>query len=1157
MSELVWIAVPGGLASGGTALVRIMVVPRLAAGTLADFDLTDWPDTLRTTSFLLDVKSGDQIWTAQTAPTYRPLARSEVWRAFFGGEAGNIEQWRQPSQPTPQVGRSYPDASRVAGAYRRASVDVIRPAAQPEQVVRREIERWDVPAAAPAAPPVEQPLAPLPVPPDFHRAVAMLREHPAVLRDLGLIIELTVRVADLSVGDPAARQLRVRPAGSLSSLVRSPWTAYELAGGEFWPATAAGARMRMRNGMLDLEGAGPVPPAPPTGADEQPEPSWAVTTVDVDGAVRSLRDAARALRAGGPDRPAMPGVRSAGLLLLRPRRQDDFDHRLNAAAGRARTSPESAELTAEDLILGYRVDIRTGDGPWRSLCERLASYRVRDPADGGRILLGGDGWFPEEGHVKPFPAVRTPDGSLHADEVVVRWDGWSLALPPVDLLGRTAGPDRTGRMDLPYEFEWDYRIPPGRLPKLRYATRYQMRVRLVDIAGGGPELATDGVGASDTILYTRHDPVPPPVLDGGGGPAPGAAVDRLVIRSDHGVSVTELHAAHPGYPDFEQRRIEPPLAPFVLVEQHGMFDPPASDAQTWRWARRALTAEPGEDVLPDPAASGINAYLPVQPGVAAQRGERAGWPAWPEVASKLIVLSEAADSDPPISFRWEADGTRLNVRLAKAQQVTIELSSTIRDGYLDHFPLFAWLTEDLGTPQERRLATLATLEGRNPVLSPVRRVHLVHAVRKPLTEPRWLPPQVNRSEGGTTAVLDAAFTGDGLDTDSTGGLEVAASWQEWSDTGVTPVAADHLHSQAIDRSATPTLRFRHEFGDTRHRRITYTLTAVSRFRHDFDPDEPASAFQVRREQGEVIIPATARPPAPTVLATAPAFRWRTQLTETRIVRVRTTRLRVELARPWFQTGADEQLAVIVAAEEPPAAPVTEHLTQLGRDPVLAAPAVPTYPTAAWFAGFAGDIARELPAGLDHQVAVLPYPVTDAGDRWYADIDVSPAARSYAPFVRLAVARFQRHSLANLSLSPIVRADDTVRLLPERQLVVEPDGAALRVSLLGAGPHPRNRVEAVLESIDLPPGTAPDVTDLIDVNGGADLPAWRVVPGHRAVGDQHATLIVPLPATAGPLRLRVRESERLDTVADPSLPPELRERTVFIDMVAIPPGWRPA
>jgi hypothetical protein len=203
------------------------------------------------------------------------------------------------------------------------------------------------------------------------------------------------------------------------------------------------------------------------------------------------------------------------------------------------------------------------------------------------------------------------------------------------------------------------------------------------------------------------------------------------------------------------------------------------------------------------------------------------------------------------------------------------------------------------------------------------------------------------------------------------------------------------------------MSFRHEFGDTRHRRVHYTLTAISRFRPYFHRDEPDAAFQRSAPQPEVTILSTAAPPEPVVLSVLPAFRWERSASGTRLIHTRhSSSLRVELARPWFVTGEGEQLAVILA--EAGTDPTTRApVSRSGRDPIFATPTIPGLPTPDWFPP--GTPVAHLPVGAPASaVQVLGFTPTKAADHWFADIRIAPppAFASYAPFVQLALARYQ-------------------------------------------------------------------------------------------------------------------------------------------------------
>ena len=610
-----------------------------------------------------------------------------------------------------------------------------------------------------------------------------------------------------------------------------------------------------------------------------------------------------------------------------------------------------------------------------------------------------------------------------------------------------------------------------------------------------------------------------------------------------------------------------PTSPLQLIEQHRMLDG-LTDEQSFELAQRAMRADAAGSGLPDPAAEGINAFVPAEPGgLEESRSRRIKWvPSWPNQRPKSIELAAHANLPDPVTINWVGD--TLKVTLARAEQATIEFSSTIRGDMEDHLAM----TDYLRNPPVPDRSIENTKLGRNPVVTPPRRVLVIHAVKKPLAEPLWKTPlSVDRGAGDVAAVLRPTFTvvdsGAGLNTDSTGRLDVAASWTEFEDIaaeagpGRRPVTVEHLNSQSIARTSQPetALRIRHEFGDTKHRWVTYTLNATSRFRQYFKPAEPESSFQLSRKQDRVNILSTARPPAPVVLGVVPAFRWqRAQPDADRIEHTRgSQRLRVELARPWFQTGEGEQLAVILAPSDNDPAAVSDLVTRIGRDPLFGTPATPPRPKPDWFPNAAAAQQITLPE-INTPVIVIPFDVTPAGDRWFADIDfATPAAQFYNPFVQLAVARYQRDSIAELRLSPAV-VTDRVPLLPDRRVVVSRAGSQVTITVNGTSPNPLNRLEAILETC--PPGIAPETVDVV-VDDAAEEPhisAWRPVAGASVVRTAGGSIPpLTLPATPGRLRVRLRETE--DRLTEPTSGAfrDLLRRNVFVDTIILPAAWQPA
>ncbi|WP_432838119.1 hypothetical protein [Dactylosporangium sp. CA-092794] len=1144
MSRLLFVAAPNGHTAAGQARLRVLVVPQLDGGPLAEYGLDDWPALLATVSFRVRVKTAAGIRTAWSGPQHAPAARSDVWRAFFAGPAGIAAPWSAGEPRRAEVRRQYGTAAAVTGTYRASAGELGANPSAPGRVGER-IAAWGRPAAATAVP-APDPGDAQPPWPDFHQAVALLRDHPAVLRDLGLVFELAVDHTALEDGGGGAeRWLAVQSRGPLPVPVTSPWSAYDLTPDAFWPAPGAPAATAARHGLLDLSAARIVAPAgPDPAAAAGAPPVWAIATFDVDAAEQGLRDAARSLAENPDRRAALPGLRSAGLQLIRPGRQADYDRRADSAQRRA-GAPDEQHLTAEELTLGYRVDIRAGtESRWRSLCRRRVAYTLGRPGEPD-LTLGGAARVVDEGHVKPFAAVRQ-SGALTADEIVLRWNGWSLVLPRPDLTG-AAPPGRPAdaRAALPYDLRWEYAVPgddpavDDRLPRLRFGTDYRLRVRIADVTGGGRELddVAGDEGASHALVYARHDPVRPPTLTGPPPPyGPGGALDRLVLRSDEGLTAEDFVAAEPRYAADLTRTLHRPAVSYEIAEQHGVFDA-MHDAASWDLARRAL--DPAG--LPDPAANGVHAHLPVADGgLDEETGDFSVWRDWPDPAPKTVVLQEQTNpAGPRISMRWEPD--RLVVRLAKGERAELELSSRIDPDLQEDLVWYQWLAED-------HVPFADSLNGRNPVMTPPRVVELVHAVRKPLADPVWSLPaaKVGRAEHATTAQLQPTFTA--LDTDSTGRIEVTAGWTEPGDGAPVPVAGRVVHAQALDRGAPPEPLIRHEFGDTRHRLVRYTLRAVSRYRHEFHADEPDAAFERVREQAEPVnIRSSARPPAAQILTAGPSLHWRTETRPGAIERVRTGRVRVEVGRPWYRTGEGERLAVIAAVVPPPPGAPGPLESELSRDPVLATAAPVRFPPAAAFAAAAAGPAIVLPAAeLGRAVAVVPYAVHPAAGCWFADVSVDDG--TYRPFARLAVARYQPDSLDGLFLSP-TETTDLVPLLPPRRVTVERAAGGVRVTVTGPGPSQPNPVAITVET----GGAA--AADLIALGGDGRPDAWRPA-GPPVTVPVGATATVALPAGPDRVRLRIRETEPLAAADGAAGPPELTGLTALLDVIEIPADWRP-
>ena len=318
---------------------------------------------------------------------------------------------------------------------------------------------------------------------DFHLATSVLREHPAVLTSLGLIFELDIPKADIDQMK-ARGVLQVSWPGAPEAIpdVEPRWTS--VLRDRFLPAPGEGSDLHPAGGMVALA----------RSVDGQP--AWRLHTVDVDHALGTLADAAAAAS------PSLPALRTAGVLLTRVGRDADLNRRGSRNATRNSAATAEKPLTADDLVLGYRVDTRILGGDWHSLCSRLATYQVNE------MKFAED--LDEEGHVKVGGGVDYGDKTLRTDEVVARWDGWSLAAPRPALRQQ---PSRGPAPDLrPFHLVTDLRARPGSLLKLRFGSDYQVRVRVADLAGGGPTLSEASLDGCDSgvLLFRRLEPLLPP-----------------------------------------------------------------------------------------------------------------------------------------------------------------------------------------------------------------------------------------------------------------------------------------------------------------------------------------------------------------------------------------------------------------------------------------------------------------------------------------------------------------------------------------------------------------------------------------------------------------------------------------------------------------------
>ena len=309
----------------------------------------------------------------------------------------------------------------------------------------------------------------------------------------------------------------------------------------------------------------PRDPKDPVGIVRVDTLEYYLDHLDVDSAVmKNVVAVASAASASVDGMP--PALRTDGIALVyngRAARLNEWVTRADVQrAAVLQGGPTIDMLDAEDLVRGYRADVWDDlTGEFHSLHER----QVRYSADGFGPPLTTTEWQPDEGFVQES---LTGDTEIYVHEKMLTWRGWSLSVPtPQDLAARKAPEVAQGRLSR-LRTHFEAQVRPGSLPMLRFGRSYRMRLRLVDLAGGGLSVRAAPDLATESLTFTRYEPVPPPVI------APQGNSDRYPL----GETLHRLVLRDPG-PNFEA----PPPPPTVrvllaprgsaqLAELHGKYD---------------------------------------------------------------------------------------------------------------------------------------------------------------------------------------------------------------------------------------------------------------------------------------------------------------------------------------------------------------------------------------------------------------------------------------------------------------------------------------------------------------------------------------------------------------------------------------------------------
>jgi len=433
---------------------------------------------------------------------------------------------------------------------------------------------------------------------DFHQALALLGDHPVLLRKLGIVLDLLIESQVLPLDD-GAQKIRVLPQWGEPpqgfSKDYSPWTHFTADKETFLAAPKDPGELS--EGFVRLEGV--------NDRFERSESPYDLLQVDPDGlALKAVNFAgtlrrlthkmdARQVSIDTPEGMGLPSIQSGGLALARSGRASRLHQHFQQSASLNQDLLNGLEVAffAEDLLRGYRVDIRDDvSGEWRSLCRRVGEYAFpdvpRQPLD-----------FDDEGYLKSASTSSKDDkdSDLYFHETLFRWAGWSLvAERPGKTIHRKQDDDTGEYQETPervknravteFRLEIDAAARPGSLPRLRFGRTYQMRVRAADLAGNSVDFSDpNDAHASDKVTYLRYEPLAQPTLVPRAHFTEGESVERMVIRSNYHQTAAE-YVVDPAvvdatqgkpytYRDHSDRHVVPPKTSQLMAETHGMFDP--------------------------------------------------------------------------------------------------------------------------------------------------------------------------------------------------------------------------------------------------------------------------------------------------------------------------------------------------------------------------------------------------------------------------------------------------------------------------------------------------------------------------------------------------------------------------------------------------------
>ena len=845
-------------------------------------------------------------------------------------------------------------------------------------------------------------------------------------------------------------------------------------------------------------------------------------------------------------------------------------------------------LTADDITLGFRMDIQPEDKPgqWFSLHKRMNTYTFINSSGTNIDIPGMDA---DEGFIQTSATEEKTDAGtqLKVGEAIARWEGWSLSIPrPGSALNEPLTEDKevysekdgtknkeADKYKTPGTADFKLNVLPaivkGSLPMLRFGKKYSIKIRMVDLAGNStavtalPENSSECIKPS--IKYMRYEPVDAPFLKLGNEIKDGESGEIMVIRSNEGIPAANYESDNlkkgqtKAYAGEAVRHVMPPRTTVEMATTHGMLDlgigaannatainyykfitgkkDPAFANTDKMYEMKVENADANTlnvEYLTDPMALGVSFFLSSNdPNPKITSPEifdrfvsfyfdtpatltKLSFDTWMKPNTFRIKLQEGSPN-----IEWIAGERTLKVTLQKGAIVKMNYACFWNPADLEKI---SGVLDMMNPPTLTDAIKQRIAKGQHWMFSPWREITFVHAVQQPLSTvagkqyPAIEKIEPDRNYGDNFALLNSQFSVHGP---STGQLDIEASWKEPDDditkdamvmidnrskvfhyTTLYPVF-DYVFGNPAPVKNNPFPALRHSFNDTKHRIVNYKTIATTRYKENFFnliKDKGDAAFPITREGNTItkIIPSSARPASPDMAYVIPTFEWERGTKGSVIVTGRVSGLRVYLKRPWYSSGEGEQLAVVLAiptvnfgASSISSAGVP--VTTWGTDPSKMSSPLPggILPTQDSFINIKAENKDTMLSSVENSTAKVCIVAVDVKydtqrHLYYVDIMLN-GGLAYYPFVRLAVARYQKNSLrkdnTDCCLSPIVQTD-YIQVPPPRASSLETKGRKNDIVVAISGTTPavsnagsmfRTRVEFIIEPLDIPSSESAHIT----------------------------------------------------------------------------------